>query len=308
METMQAIILCNNPFAIPAIRELIFYRKVAAIVIPGSNVELEQILKMTFSEMELSLVNRKSLKPELLRLFRETGAVCGMVMSFPYRLDMDILSMPPRGFFNFHFGSLPKYRGPEPIFAQIKNGEPFAGITVHIMTEIVDGGPVCMEERILINEQDSYGMVQSRLAWTSAALAVQLMKQMGFSELIPSRPQEEKDAGWCGKPGLEDVLIDWKKMNSLEIRNLVNACNPWNKGAGARIKNQMFGFLEVEILTEESSKNLEAGTIVSLNSGGLLIATKDKKILKVNLLYCPQGFMSGKRVSEFGIREGDCFD
>jgi hypothetical protein len=63
----------------------------------------------------------------------------------------------------------------------------------------------------------------------------------------------------------------------------------------------------VDILPEESTKNFNAGTIVSLNSGGLQIATKDHKLLKVNVVYCPEGFMSGQRLAEFGVKEGDRF-
>ena len=302
------MILCNNRFAIPALRELAFFRQLAAVVIPSRNQTLhEELLSLPELKSLVFAINKKDLFCTIEKIIRDPGVSVCLVMSFPYRLDGSVLSLLPGKFFNFHFGPLPKYRGPEPVFAQLKNGETHTAVSVHRVTEALDAGAVCMEERMKINDNETYGSLQTRMAHTSATMVAQLLKLLDFGSDLAGREQEESDAGWSERPGMEEVFINWEGMNSNEIRNLVRACNPWNKGAGTRIGEMVVGILEVDILPEESIKNFHAGTIVSLNSGGLQIATKDRKLLKVNVVYCPEGFMSGQRLAEFGIKEGDRF-
>lgn len=278
-------------------------------MIPGNNkdviADVQTILKDT--GIPLLSVQKKTFAVHMQKLLQETKAQAGLVMTFPFKLEPLIYSAPQRGFFNFHYGLLPQYRGPEPIFAQIKNSESMAGITVHLINNTIDAGPVVMEEKIRIEPDETYGMLQSKLAYVGARMAGNLMKTLHFSTAIPSRAQDESKAVYYQRPGLNDVLINWKEMSSTAIKALVNACNPWNKGAGARINNLMIGLLEVEITKEETTENLVPGTIVSLNSGGLYIATKDR-MLRVTVIYCPEGFISGHRLSKFGIKEGDRFD
>ena len=164
-----------------------------------------------------------------------------------------------------------------------------------------------MEDRIPIEPDDTYGILQTKLAYLGAKLTVALLKTLGFGSSIPSRKQDETKAVYHKRPSLKDVLINWEEMDALTIKALVNACNPWNKGAGTRIHNSMIGLLEVEISGEETTGNITPGTIVSLNSGGLLIATKDNKLLKARIIYVPEGFISGERLGYFGIKQGDRF-
>src|SRR4030095_13391973 len=79
------------------------------------------------------------------------------VITFPYRIPETILGIPPRGFYNWHPGLLPAYRGPDPIFWQILKEEPFGGITVHKMTASLDSGPVAFVDQIRIMTDDTYG-------------------------------------------------------------------------------------------------------------------------------------------------------
>ena len=310
MNEIKIILLCNNRIAIPAIRELYFYGNLAAVLIPGNNkdviADVQTILKDT--GIPLLAVKKKTFVVQMQQVLDETKAEAGLIMTFPFKLEPLIYSAPSRGFFNFHYGILHQYRGPEPIFAQIKNSESLAGITVHLINDTIDAGPVVMEEKIRIEPDDTYGMLQSKLAYIGAGMAGNLVKTLHFSPAIPSKAQDESKAVYYQRPGLNDVLINWKEMDSSAIKALVNACNPWNKGAGVRIRNYMIGLLEVEITAEETAENIVPGTIVSLNSGGLYIATKDKRMLKVTAIYCPEGYISGHRLSAFGIKAGDRFE
>jgi methionyl-tRNA formyltransferase len=98
-------------------------------------------------------------------------------------------------------------------------------------------------------------------------------------------------------------------MSAAVIVRLANACNPWNKGAGAFINNWFIGITEAEIAGDMSEDNILPGTVLACNkSEGLLIASSDKKKLKVNIVYLQEGFYSGYRIAEFGVKEGMKFE
>lgn len=66
----------------------------------------------------------------------------GIVSNFGIILSKDNLSVPRLGFVNAHLGLLPENPGREPVAAVLKRGEKITGVTLHRMTEKVDGGPI----------------------------------------------------------------------------------------------------------------------------------------------------------------------
>ena len=94
-------------------------------------------------------------------------------------------------------------------------------------------------------------------------------------------------------------------MSAKKIIRLVNACNPWNKGAGTTINNWFLGITEAEITDGIAEIEAEHGTIIACNNEvGLLVKTADNKKLKINIIYTNEGFFSGNRLAAFGINAG----
>ena len=56
MNNVKALILCNNPVAIPGIKEFLFYDKVAAIIVTKRNKEMQHILQPLLIEKNVPLV------------------------------------------------------------------------------------------------------------------------------------------------------------------------------------------------------------------------------------------------------------
>jgi methionyl-tRNA formyltransferase len=51
-----------------------------------------------------------------------------------------------RGGINLHPAPLPRYRGPDPLYWQLVQGETCSAITVHEVTQVVDGGDILVQE------------------------------------------------------------------------------------------------------------------------------------------------------------------
>lgn len=305
---VKALILCNNPVAIPAIREFLFYGKVGAIVVTRRNKEMQQLISgMTENNpVPLIIVTKNDYKEKISEALREHSINVGLMMTFPFIIPEEIWTIPEKGFINFHFGLLPECRGPQPILWHMLNNDREAGVTVHKVDGGIDTGEIIMQERMEISPTDTYGLLQAKLGFIAARPAANLLKILSFGTLVPSKAQDESKARYFEMPTAKELMIRWD-MPAAEIIRLINACNPWNKGAGAMVNNWMIGVTEA-VLSGETDDPAPAGTIISCDEkNGLQVKTVDSKLLTITIVYLQEGFYSGYRLTEFDIRPGMCF-
>ena len=64
------------------------------------------------------------------------------VVAYGSILPGSLLEIPPKGFVNLHFSLLPAYRGAAPVQRAIMNGDDVTGVSVMVLTEGMDEGPV----------------------------------------------------------------------------------------------------------------------------------------------------------------------
>lgn len=63
-------------------------------------------------------------------------------LSLQHDRIVDCAALGSAGAFNLHFAHLPRYRGSLTTAWPIRNGDRTAGVTLHVLTPVVDGGPV----------------------------------------------------------------------------------------------------------------------------------------------------------------------
>lgn len=76
----------------------------------------------------------------------------GISYCYPRKIIEPILSIPKKGFINFHPGPLPKYKGPNEYEDAIRNKEIHWGVTVHKMNEEYDAGEILKVKKIELHE------------------------------------------------------------------------------------------------------------------------------------------------------------
>lgn len=309
MGNIKAILLCNNPIAIPGIREFLFHGNIEAICIPEKNREMQHILNALLAEtgVPLFLLSKKEYKTQLQDIIEQFRPDVGLIMTFPFILPEEIINQPKKGFVNFHYGLLPYCRGPQPILWHLLNNDPEAGVTLHQLDTGIDTGPIIMQEKIQIAQNDTYGTLQTKLAYLAAKQAVNFLKILSYGTIIPSSPQDELTAAYYKMPAAKNLTINWKEMSAEKIVRLINACNPWNKGAGTSINNWFIGITEAEVAGNCNEEG-QPGTILFCDqTNGLIAQTSDNKKLIINIIYTNEGFFSGWRLVEFGIQPGMMF-
>jgi len=81
-----------------------------------------------------------------------TNFELGVSYCYPRKISKELLSIPKKGFVNYHPGPLPKYKGPKELMDAIKNKEINWGVTVHQMNEEYDSGKIIKIKQIKLHE------------------------------------------------------------------------------------------------------------------------------------------------------------
>ncbi len=68
-----------------------------------------------------------------------------------------VLKHPKIGAVNIHPSLLPKYRGVKPLENALANNEPEIGVTLHVLTKVMDAGDILIQKKKLINGDQKFG-------------------------------------------------------------------------------------------------------------------------------------------------------
>lgn len=309
MKDLKIILLCSSRFAMPALKELAFFQLLAAVAIPTHCDEMIEHVEavLTGSGIPIIKLGKTNYSDLLCEAITTYQVNMGLVMTFSFKIPAAVYQLPTKGFFNVHPGPLPQYRGADPVFQQIKNQEKFAGVTIHKLDDGIDTGPVVICEKLKIDTTDTYGLLTTKLSNLAARLTGILIKLSGFGLAIPSRVQDESHASYFKRQQAKDIMINWHAMDADAIIALMNACNPWNKGAVAKMNNQVIRLLVAEKLSADTTNYKEPGKIISLTENGLVIATLNQEAIAVKVLYTEEGFFTSEKMMALGIAAGQQF-
>ena len=309
MNETKLILLCGSRMALPVMRDLVFYQQLAAVVIPTHcrdfAVEVQLLLKE--SGIPVLTVTRKDFVAKLQAAIKKYQVTIGLMVTFSYKLPAAIYNLPPGGFFNLHPGPLPGYRGPDPVFWQIKNCEPYAGIAIHKVDDDFDTGNLVLSDKIRLSVTDTHGTLATKLAELAARLTGVLVKMAGFGIAIPSRSQNNAKAVYHKRQTAAEISINWQTMDAETIIALANACNPWNKGAVTKLNNRILRILVAEKHLNLSGTSKTPGIISVPEDKSVLVSTLHNETLKLQFVYVDEGFLNASRLLEMGLISGSCF-
>jgi methionyl-tRNA formyltransferase len=306
---MKIGVLSNGKISIPLIQALMEYNILAWVAVSDEkNESIDELINyLQHYQIFFFSVKKEGLANALGEKIIEKNVLSLFVLGFTWRLPEDLLKIPILGCWNFHFGPLPAYRGNAPIFWQIKQQEQLASLTVHKMTFGLDEGAIAHVESTPIFVHDTFGTVEKKLSLLSVNAMMVLIEKL-FSNKLSLSEQNHKQAKVYKKPTPADVCIDWQKQTSKEIRSLINATNPWNKGAYTRLQQQYIRLLQVEILDHSEKNQEKAGTIIKADSEGLWVICKDGSVLNIEIVYTNEGYFTGPQWAKLSIMKGQRFE
>ena len=156
-------------------------------------------------------------------------------------LPVEVLVLPPFGCLNLHPSLLPRHRGPSPVQGAILAGDEWTGVSIMVMEEGVDSGPILSQRKVAIEPQDTAQSLTSKLAQIAALLLEETLPHWLSHSLAP-QPQPEEGATYTRLISKEEGEIDWH-LSAVEIWRRVRAFYPW-PGCYTWWQGRMFKVLE----------------------------------------------------------------
>jgi methionyl-tRNA formyltransferase len=216
-------------------------------------------------------------RAEVVAQLRELRPDLIVIAAFGQILRPVVLELPPLGCINLHPSLLPKLRGTAPINWAILEGLPTTGVTVMVVDEVMDSGPILTQETEPVLADDTAASLGKRLASKGAALLARTVHEWALGQIEP-RPQNHSEATYTRLLRREDGRIDWRQPAE-EIERRVRAFYPWpgtyTSWQGGTLK-VIRARLPQPNLTVVGSSGGEPGEVIGLNvaeGSSLAVAT-----------------------------------
>jgi methionyl-tRNA formyltransferase len=192
----------------------------------GRGMELHSPpVKMVALHSSIPVLQPTSVKSaEFAEELRKLDADIFVVVAFSI-LPKAVLAASRLGAVNVHGSLLPKYRGAAPVQWAIANCEQTTGLTVFLLDEKMDHGPILEQRAFEIEQNDTTESLLKKMAAPGCdALDSALAKLQ--SGIFTPLEQNHEQASPAPKLKKEDGLINWN-MSALEIHKRLCAFTPW---------------------------------------------------------------------------------
>lgn len=168
-----------------------------------------------------------SLRPaEVAAELAAWGAEAFVVVAYGKLLPPQVLAIPRLGVLNLHPSLLPRHRGPSPVATAILEGDRRTGVTVMLLDEGMDTGPLLAQsEPVPIEADMTRTGLSDRLFKLGAELLAGTLERYVAGD-VAARPQDESEATLTRRLKRSDGEIDWTDpADSLE--RMIRAYEPW---------------------------------------------------------------------------------
>jgi len=283
MKKYRIIFFGSPEFAIPSLEALYEKEEVIAVVTQPDKPKGRGLkpspspVKAWASSKGLKVLEPIKLKdPQFIQILKDLSPDLIVVCAYGKIIPKEILEIPKFGCWNIHASLLPKYRGASPINWAILEGEKETGITIMLMDEGLDTGPILLQKKIPISENDDANSLSQKLAQLGKETilsAIELHKK-GELKIIP---QPEEGISYAPILKKEDGFFTFEEPAE-KIEKKIKAFLPW-PSAFTYYKNKLLKVFSAKAVPLKHEE--KPGTILDINKDGILVATsKDAILLK----------------------------
>ena len=204
--------------------------------------------------------------PEVAEQLAALAPDAMVVASYGRILPPLLLAVAPHGCLNVHPSLLPRHRGPSPVAEAILQGDAVTGVSIMLLDEGTDTGPVVAQEEHAIADADSAGWLTARLFERGGELLASILPSWADGR-IAAVPQDESRATYSRKLEKADGALDFTRA-AAQLQNQVRAMDPW-PGAfttwhGATLK----ALRSVALPASAEGGGSPLGTVVALENAG----------------------------------------
>ena len=148
-----------------------------------------------------------------------------VVVAYGLILPKAVLGIPRLGCVNVHASILPRWRGAAPVERALLAGDETTGVTIMLMDEGLDTGPILLQQSAAIEPHDTGASLRGKLADMGGPLLLAALQGLADGTLH-ARPQPAAGATYARKLQKGEAPIDWRRP-AVEIERQVRALQPW---------------------------------------------------------------------------------
>jgi len=267
---LRTIFMGSPEFAVPSLERLVLnkYQVVAVYTQPDKPAGRGRSLvstpvKESAQALKLSVVQSANLKEaEVVAQLAEFRPDVIVIAALGQILPKPVLDIPARGCVNIHPSLLPKFRGASPVASAILAGDEFTGVSLMLMDEGLDTGPILGRAQISISPQDTTGSLTAKLSLIAAQLLLEVLPRWLRGEIEP-QAQNEAEATFSQQISKRDGEIDWR-LPAVEIWRRMRAFQPW-PGCYTKWQGRQLKIIEAVPLSEGGGEGL--GRVVAVGGG-----------------------------------------
>jgi methionyl-tRNA formyltransferase len=230
---------------------------------------------------QLPVIQPASLRTEeAQQTLEQFNADIMIVVAYGLILPQIVLDTPRLGCINVHGSLLPKWRGAAPIQRAVWAGDQQSGVTIMQMDKGLDTGPMLYKASLDIAADETSETLYARLADLGPSALVEAIDLLSQNKLT-AEIQDETLATYAHKLSKDEAKIDWSD-DAAHIQRCIRAFNPWP------VSYFQLNDMNVKVWQATSSDVLSdqpAGTIISADKKGIVVATAKGTITLLNLQF-----------------------
>jgi methionyl-tRNA formyltransferase len=150
-----------------------------------------------------------------------------LVACFPFKLPPPILQAARIAALNLHPSLLPAYRGPYPVFWQLRNGEMKTGVTLHLLNDEIDAGDIILQSEVPLRAGLRGRAIAARLGEFGAKLFLETLRLYQLNN-INAQAQSWIQASYMPAPRYDDfeIIPSWSARRAFSF---IRGTEEWSR-------------------------------------------------------------------------------
>lgn len=214
---------------------------------------------------------------------------------WPFKIPQNVLSLAPRGAFGVHPSLLPRWRGRDPYFWAIREGDTKTGVTLHRLDAEYDTGAIVDAKSLNIRDTDTAWTLAKRLDRPSLKLLVSAAKRLQAGETLEGQPQPKNGVTLAPRPDDEDIVISFHSSSD-DVLRLIRACAP-EPGASAQLDEVFVTVLEATKSVGAIPRALEPAEAF-VDAGGVHVVTLDGAVQLMRVRTEDDVILTGSQIAK----------
>ncbi|MDO6424421.1 methionyl-tRNA formyltransferase [Saccharophagus degradans] len=311
IEKPQVVVFACGAFALSTLQVLSHQQMLAGVILPDPAElmagqqdvnSLASQLRQAGIPFQMCCKDKLTLIAEQITLWK--GNV-GLVVSYPHVFPVEIIQHFGGHFYNVHASLLPNYKGPAPLYWQLRNREEQTAITIHAVTAQIDSGEIVARRVLPIHPLDTLQSLANRVAYEASAAITEFIGRLKSNKSIHVDADITTGANsnnhaknvYARRPSFSDYCIDFLTMDALAISAMCRAGNNLPNGALIDIKGVPISVLQSTALNQPTY-GTQAGTIIFIGEPEGLVVSTLNGALRLDILMSADGIFNGLAFAE----------